>query len=264
MSRHQITQTDFDWGESLLLRGMEDRLLTHFSFMTGDPYEWSRLLRKVYRPYRQLGPGFWCEERIIREPERVALRLVAMGCWMEEIWRGEDEESKDMRHLGFARDYYRRALGTEPLNRVTSYLAYNNLGRCLQQTDKYADSETFCRAAAALAPHLSEAHWYLAIALWDQCRYYEAAESFISAANGHPGCIGAIGSLENLLIAHPELRGELGERLDEFRAKFQHFYPIEVPRFREFEIRDRLPKWLRRLMGRTHETPGSRSIRLES
>jgi len=58
MSRHQITQTDFDWGESLLLRGMEDRLLTHFSFMTGDPYEWSRLLRKVYRPYRQLGPGF--------------------------------------------------------------------------------------------------------------------------------------------------------------------------------------------------------------
>jgi len=118
--------------------------------------------------------------------------------------------------------------------------------------------------ATVLAPHLSEAYWYLAIALWDQCRYYEAAESFISAANGHPRCIGAIGSLENLVAAHPDLRGELGERLDEFRVKFRHFYPIEVPRFREFEIRDRLPKWFRRLMGRTHETPGSRSIRLES
>ena len=118
--------------------------------------------------------------------------------------------------------FYRQALSLEPVNSDTWYFILNNLGFSLNQLKQFAEGEVCCRRAIAIKPLRANAHKNLGLALQGQRYYRDAAEAFVAAIKANASDRRALGHLENLLKAQPELETEFTERLDRCRKAVAH------------------------------------------
>lgn len=132
------------------------------------------------------------------EPEEQARLLLGMGRTMERL---DDFHS--------ALTAYSRGVALHPVDPATTYFMHNNLGYCLNQLGRHAEAEHVCREAIRIDPLRYNAHKNLGLACHGQGRCVEAARSLIRAVQCEAGDPRALGHLEALAEAHPEIAAEI-------------------------------------------------------
>jgi tetratricopeptide (TPR) repeat protein len=132
--------------------------------------------------------------------------VLAMGQLLEKM---SDYES--------AAATYGRGVQLGPAGQTTAFFLRNNLGYCLNHLGRHREAERWCRAAIEIDPLRYNAHKNLGLAFQGQGRYAEAARSLIQAVRLEAADPRALGHLEALVNAHPEIESEipdLGEQLE--------------------------------------------------
>jgi len=104
---------------------------------------------------------------------------------------------------------YARGIGLESVGPMTRYFLHNNLGYSLNQLGQHAEAERVCRAAIAIDPQRFNAHKNLGVACEARGSYAEAARAFLRAAHCEASDPRALGHLEALVDAHPEVASEI-------------------------------------------------------
>ena len=105
--------------------------------------------------------------------------------------------------------FYSQAFSLEPENTTTWCLINNNLGFCLNQVGRFAEAEDYCRSAIKIDPECHHAYKNLGVALAGLGQYVEAARNFIEAARADTTAILSMKLLDQLIVEHPEIVGEL-------------------------------------------------------
>ena len=132
------------------------------------------------------------------DPEKRAEAYLALGQLMEQM---KDYEA--------AITLYSHAFSLEPENTPTWYLINNNLGYCLNQFDRFAEAEGYCRSAIKIDPERHNAYKNLGVSLAGLGQYAEAARNFIKALRANVADPRALKLLEQLFGEHPEIAGEI-------------------------------------------------------
>ena len=132
------------------------------------------------------------------DPERKALYLLKMGAVMESV---EDYKA--------AVTFYAQALSLEPVGIGLSYFINNNLGYCLNQIERHAEAEPYCRAAIEIEPLRHNAYKNLGRSLEGQGQFKEAAEFYIRAVQTNAADPRALIHLEDLVASHRELLADV-------------------------------------------------------
>lgn len=101
--------------------------------------------------------------------------------------------------------FYSQAMALEPENTPAWYFINNNLGYCLNHFGRFSEAEGYCRNAIGIDPERQNAYKNLGISLAGQRRYIEAARCFIQATRANAADGRALGHLEDLYAAHPEI-----------------------------------------------------------
>jgi Flp pilus assembly protein TadD len=131
-----------------------------------------------------------------------------------EIILALGQSAEVMRDYGLAVNFYRHALAHEPTDKTIWFFIHNNLGYSLMQLADFAEAEKFCRAATQIDPGRPNGHKNLGLAFQGQGRSREAAACFVAATQANAADARALGHLEALLAAHPELAAEFGAQLE--------------------------------------------------
>jgi tetratricopeptide (TPR) repeat protein len=140
-------------------------------------------------------------ERLIEntdDPEKRAAYYLRMGVNMEGL-----------KNFQGAIYVYSQAFSLEPENTLIWYLINNNLGYCLNQFGRFAESEGYCRSAIKIDPERHNAYKNLGIALMGQGQYAQAAENFIKATLVDARDPRALRLLEALFVDRPEIAVEI-------------------------------------------------------
>jgi tetratricopeptide (TPR) repeat protein len=132
------------------------------------------------------------------DPEKQAGYLLEMGGNMEKL---TDYEVAIL--------FYSKALSLEPVGTLLWYLINNNLGYCLNQQSRFADAEGYCRSAIQIDPERHNAYKNLGVSLAGQEQYVEAARYLIQATCMNINDPRALKLLEQLILDHPEITGEI-------------------------------------------------------
>lgn len=142
-------------------------------------------------------------ERVLQmavDPERKAACLLTLGQLMEQL-----------QNFPSAMDFYSRAFVMEPACTGTSYLINNNLGFCLNTLGRHQEAEPYCRAAIAIDPDRQNAYKNLGISLEGRQKFRDSAEAYLAAIRANAADGRALGHLESLYRAHPQLAAEIPE-----------------------------------------------------
>jgi len=140
-------------------------------------------------------------ERLIAntdDPEKRAEYYLNMGGNMEGL---ENYEA--------AISFYSLAFSLEPEGTLTWYLINNNLGYCLNQFGRFAESEGYCRSAIKIDPERHNAYKNLGVSLVGLGQYAGAARNFIKALRANAADPRALKLLEQLFAEHPEIATEI-------------------------------------------------------
>lgn len=138
------------------------------------------------------------------DPEKKAACLLALGQLMEQL---QDFPS--------AMAFYSQAFSLEPACTGTWYLINNNLGFCLNTLGRHEDAEAYCRAAIGIDPNRHNGYKNLGISLEGRRDFRRAAEAYLAAVQANAADDRALGHLESLYHAHPQVAIEVPE----FEAK---------------------------------------------
>lgn len=122
-----------------------------------------------------------------------------------EIVLGIGQVMEQIGDYAGAIEVYTRGVSLEPVGGRTWYLLHNNLGYSLNQMGRHAEAERWCRAAIEICPERHNARKNLGIACTAQGNHAEAARCFIDAVKAEAADPRALGHLEDLLAAHPEV-----------------------------------------------------------
>ena len=152
------------------------------------------------RENRQLEAQKYIERfiAITSSPEKRAMAYLSQGQLMEQ-----------MKNYEAAISFYTLAFSLEPETTLTWYLINNNLGFCLNQFDRFAEAENYCRSAIRIDPQRQNAYKNLGISLAGQGQYADASLQFIKAVKANPVDQRALKLLEQLYEEHPEISGEI-------------------------------------------------------
>jgi len=110
---------------------------------------------------------------------------------------------EQMHDFEMAIKYYSTALSLEPINNETWYFIYNNLGFSLNQLQRYAEAESYCRQAIQIEPQRHNAYKNLGVAMEGQSDYFAAAKCFIQSVQTNAADPRALKHLEQLAEKHP-------------------------------------------------------------
>ena len=138
-----------------------------------------------------------------------------------EIVLGIGQVMEQIGDYAGAIEVYTRGVSLEPVVGRTWYLLHNNLGYSLNRLGRHAEAERWCRAAIEICPERHNARKNLGIACAALGKHAEAARCFIDAVKAEAADPRALGHLEELLAAHPEVAGEvdgLEQALERCRA----------------------------------------------
>ncbi len=126
-----------------------------------------------------------------------------------EIVLGLGQLMEQLGDFAGAVEAYSRGVALEPVGTRTWYFLHNNLGYSLNQLGRHAEGEGWCRAAIRISPERHNARKNLGIACEGQGRYVEAVRCFIEAVRAEPRDPRALKCLEDVVVAHPEVFGEV-------------------------------------------------------
>ncbi len=157
----------------------------------------SRFYSKVDRPQAALS----YMERLnacTTDPEKKAFCFLSMGQLMEQ--------SKDYEA---ALEYYAQAMLLEPSNSCSWYFIHNNIGCCLNHTERYLEAERYCRDAIRIDPARYNAYINLGVSLEAQERFIEAARSFLDAIKANADDLELVQHLEELVTDHEEIASDI-------------------------------------------------------
>ena len=140
------------------------------------------------------------------DPEKRAGAYLALGQLMEQMGNFED-----------AIVFYSQAFSLEPENTATWYLINNNLGYCLNITNRHAEAESYCRHAIQIDPSRQNAYKNLGISLAGQGDYPQAARNYIKATRANAADSRALDLLEQLYFEHPEMKIEIPDIEEEIQ-----------------------------------------------
>ena len=129
---------------------------------------------------------------IVKTPEEKASCYKGMGQLMEQI---ENFEA--------AIKYYSEAMALEPVNSETWYFIFNNLGYSLNQLQRYAEAEPYCRRAIEIEPRRHNAYKNLGVSLEGQSDYAGAASCYIKAVHQNASDPRALKHLVELAEKYP-------------------------------------------------------------
>ena len=195
-------------GQAMSAEDVEQALLTRLQ--TSPPEELDNCLWALARFYSQTGRqpvAMNYMERLranATNPETLAATHLGMGQLEEQI--GD---------YATAALFYSQALALEPERNATWYFINNNLGYCLNQLGRPAEAEPYCRAAVAINPAWHNAYKNLGVALEGRGQWAEAARAFIQAVKANASDPRALGHLERLLEAHPDIVETFPEVLEQ-------------------------------------------------
>jgi tetratricopeptide (TPR) repeat protein len=134
------------------------------------------------------------------DPEKKAFCFLSMGQLMEQ---GRDYDA--------AIEYYMKALLLEPSNSCSWYFIHNNIGCCLNHSERFDEAEEYCREAIRIDSLRYNAYINLGVSLEAQGRYLDAARSFVNAMNANASDIELVQHLEDLLSQHDEIGSGISE-----------------------------------------------------
>ncbi len=157
----------------------------------------SRYYSKVDRP----GTALSYMERLngcTSDPEKKAFCLLSMGQLMEQS-----------REYDTALEYYRQAMMLEPSNSTSWYFIHNNMGCCLNHTERFEEAEGYCRDAIRIDPGRYNAHINLGVSLEAQDRFIDAARSFLDAIKANADDLELVQHLEELVSDHEEIASDI-------------------------------------------------------
>ena len=123
-----------------------------------------------------------------------------------------------VRDYSAALEAYSRALKLPQDSEEVWYYLNNNSGYCLIQLGRHQEAEKYCRSAIQIEPRRHNAHKNLALSLQHQCRYVQAARSFIRATKLCPNDGRALEHLKDLIGAHPEIAEDIPELMELFEC----------------------------------------------
>ncbi len=132
------------------------------------------------------------------DPEKRAEYFLKMGANMEGL-----------KNYDAAIFYYSQGFSLEPENTITWYLINNNLGYCLNQFDRFTESESYCRSAIKIDPERHNAYKNLGISLVGQGQNAQAALNYLKATLIEARDLRAFKLLEQLFDNHPEIADEI-------------------------------------------------------
>ena len=130
-----------------------------------------------------------------------------LGQLMEQI---QDYES--------ALTFYSEAHAREAKDKTAWYLINNNLGYCLNQFERFAEAEPYCRSAIKINPDRFNAYKNLGVALEGQGRFGEAALYYHVAVRANAADPRALRHLERVVSEHPEISGEIPDIFERLRS----------------------------------------------
>jgi tetratricopeptide (TPR) repeat protein len=108
-------------------------------------------------------------------------------------------------------EYYMKALLLEPSNSCSWYFIHNNIGCCLNHSERFDEAEEYCREAIRIDSLRYNAYINLGVSLEAQGRYLDAARSFVNAMNANASDIELVQHLEDLLSQHDEIGSGISE-----------------------------------------------------
>ncbi len=143
---------------------------------------------------------------LVDKPGEKAECLLAMG----QVWeRAGDYQS--------ALDVYSRAFELPQKPDIVWYFLHNNSAFCQNLEGRHQEAEVHCRAAIEIDPDRFNARKNLALAVQGMGRYAEAAKSFVDAIMACPGDHRALGHLEDLIAAYPDILEQEPGLLEQLR-----------------------------------------------
>lgn len=137
----------------------------------------------------------------------------ARACVLEAS--GPDEEAGGWLKLGQVMEqmynfpeairYYAMVLEVEGCDSWYRYYGLNNTGYSLNQLDRFAEAEPFCRGAIEVDPKRHNAYKNLGVSLEGQGRLLPAVRAYILAVRRNASDPRALKHLEDLLLRNPGL-----------------------------------------------------------
>jgi len=111
----------------------------------------------------------------------------------------------DEKRIAAALDHFNEALALRPAKRKVSYVLHNNIAFCLNQLNRHAEAEKYCRAAIEIDWTRASAFRNLGISLKGQGNLIGAAWVLVEAINADPGDTRARAIVEQVVKADPSL-----------------------------------------------------------
>lgn len=111
----------------------------------------------------------------------------------------------DERRLEAALKHFNAALGFSPNNGKIAYVLHNNIGYCLNQLARYAESEHHCRTAIRMDWMRASAYRNLGVSLQGQGKLVEAAWFLVEAVKAESSDDRARKLLQEILESQPEM-----------------------------------------------------------
>ncbi len=193
--------------------GDEERKLLGVLHETETAYEDAllRLSRSYSKSDRPLDAVPLMERlaTVAQDPEKKAFCYLSVGQLLEQV-----------REFDSAMEHYSRALLLEPTNACSWYFVHNNIGCCLNHSERFEEAEHYCRDAIRIDPTRYNAYINLGVSLEAQERYVEAAKSFLDAMKANAVDIELIEHLEGLVKEHVEIEEDMSDIrnvLEEYR-----------------------------------------------
>ncbi len=109
----------------------------------------------------------------------------------------------DEKRIAAALDHFNEALALRPAKRKVSYVLHNNIAFCLNQLNRHAEAEKYCRAAIELDWTRASAFRNLGISLKGQGNLIGAAWVLVEAINADPGDTRARAIVEQVVKGNP-------------------------------------------------------------
>ena len=149
--------------------------------------------------------------------EEKAQFVLWMGCQMEKC---NDFER--------AVKYYQSSTSIPHVTGEILYFMNNNLGYSLNQLDRYAAAEPFCRKAIELDPHRHNAHKNLGVSLAGQGHFVDAIRGLVTALEIEPWDLRAAGHITQIMNRCPSALDSEAQLQDTVNVLLQRAH-LQIP-----------------------------------